>query len=163
MLHDADGGCTSDTRSMREYDLIADWYSTDRGRSVGAAEALAVVAALPAGSRILDVGCCNGVPITEALLNAGHRVVAPDSSTGMVAQFRVNLPRTPVVRGDARRCPFANSGLDAAILWRRCFTSRMTIRPWRLRAYRVCSNQARRFSSQRPKSMASTMPALQAR
>jgi SAM-dependent methyltransferase len=103
---------------MREYDLIANWYATDRGRSVvGVAEALAVAAMLPANSRILDVGCGNGVPITQALLNTGHRVVGLDSSAGMLARFRVNLPGTPVVRGDVRRCPFANGTFDAAISW----------------------------------------------
>ncbi len=35
----------------------------------------------------------------------------------MLAHFRVNLPGTPVVRGDARRCPFTNGGFDAAISW----------------------------------------------
>src|SRR5215469_12777879 len=100
---------------MREYDLIADWYASDRGRTVGVAEALAVAATLPARSRILDVGCGNGVPITEALVNAGHRVVGLDSSAGMLARFRVNLPGRPVVRGDARRCPVSDSGFDAAI------------------------------------------------
>ena len=59
---------------MREYDLIADWYATERGGNpVGVAEALAVAATLPAHSRILDVGCGNGVPITHALVNAGAR------------------------------------------------------------------------------------------
>jgi len=51
---------------MREYDLIADWFPTDRGRIVGVAEALALAAPLPAHSRILDVGCGNGVPVSEA-------------------------------------------------------------------------------------------------
>jgi len=87
---------------MREYDLIADWYATDRGRSVGVAEALAVAGMLPAHSNILDVGCGNGVPITEALVNASHRAVGLDSSAGMVARFQANLPRTPLVRADAR-------------------------------------------------------------
>jgi hypothetical protein len=41
---------------MREYDLIADWYWTDRGRTVGVAEALVVAATLPAGSSILREG-----------------------------------------------------------------------------------------------------------
>jgi ubiquinone/menaquinone biosynthesis C-methylase UbiE len=63
---------------MREYDLIADWYWTDRGRTVGVAEALAVAATLPAGSRILDIGCGNGVPITAALVKAGQHVVGLD-------------------------------------------------------------------------------------
>ena len=103
-------------RSMREYDLIADWYGTDRG-SVGVAEALAVAATLPANSRILDVGCGNGVPITRALMNAGHRIVGLDSSAGMLACLQINLPSAPVVRGDVRHCPFENGSFDAAISW----------------------------------------------
>jgi cyclopropane fatty-acyl-phospholipid synthase-like methyltransferase len=102
---------------MREYDLIADWYSTDRGRAAGVGEALAVAATLRAGSRVLDLGCGNGVPITEALVNAGHRIVGLDSSTEMLARFRVNLPGTPAVRGDARQCPFSSGAFDAAISW----------------------------------------------
>ena len=102
---------------MREYDLIAAWYASDRGRIVGVTEALAVAATLPPRSCILDVGCGNGVPITEALISAGHRVIGLDSSEGMLAHFRINLPGTPVVRGDARSCPFANSSFDAAISW----------------------------------------------
>ena len=102
---------------MREYDSIADWYQTDRSRTFGVAEALAIATLLPAHSRILDVGCGNGVPITEALVNAGHRVVGLDSSAGMLARFRANLPGTPIVRGDARCLPFADGSLDAAISW----------------------------------------------
>jgi ubiquinone/menaquinone biosynthesis C-methylase UbiE len=102
---------------MREYDLIADWYATDRGQAVGVKEALAVAATLRAQSRILDLGCGNGVPITEALVKVGHRVVGLDSSTEMLARFRRNLPRTPALRGDARSCPFASGSVDAAISW----------------------------------------------
>src|SRR5215472_5124423 len=103
---------------MREYDLIADWYATEsRGRAVGVAEALAVAAMLPANSRILDVGCGNGVPITAALVNTGQLVVGLDSSAGMLAHFRINLHGTPAVRGDVRLCPFANGMFDAAVSW----------------------------------------------
>ena len=87
------------------------------GRTIGVAEALAVAATLPANSRILDVGCGNGVPITDALVNADYRVIGLDSSAGMLAFFRLNLADTPVVRGDARCCPFANGSFDAAISW----------------------------------------------
>ncbi len=103
---------------MREYDLIADWYWTNRGQNdVGVSQALAVAATLPAQSLILDVGCGNGVPITKALVGAGHRVVGLDSSTRMLARFRLNLPATPAVRGDARHCPFTNDCFDGAISW----------------------------------------------
>jgi SAM-dependent methyltransferase len=102
---------------MREYDLIADWYPSDRGRSVGVREALEAVASLPHGALILDVGCGNGFPIADALANAGYRVVGLDSSRGMLERFRFNLPTTPVIRGDARACPFPENVFDAAISW----------------------------------------------
>jgi ubiquinone/menaquinone biosynthesis C-methylase UbiE len=102
---------------MHEYDLIEDWYPSDRGRSVGVREALAAVASLPRDARVLDVGCGNGFPITDALVNAGYRVVGLDSSRGMLERFRVNLPTTAVVGGDARASPFAENVFDAAISW----------------------------------------------
>lgn len=102
---------------VREYDLIADWYRGDRSRSIGVRETLAAVAALPRGSRILDAGCGNGWPITDALVAAGHHVVGLDSSQGMLERFHRNLPNTPAVRGDSRSCPFADGVFDAAVSW----------------------------------------------
>jgi ubiquinone/menaquinone biosynthesis C-methylase UbiE len=102
---------------VREYDLIADWYRGDRSRSIGVPEALAAVASLARGSRILDLGCGNGSPITDALVTAGYRVVGLDSSRGMLERFRVNLPNTPAVRGDSRTCPFVDGVFDAAVSW----------------------------------------------
>ena len=102
---------------MREYDLIADWYRGDRSRSIGVREALATVAPLARGSRILDLGCGNGWPITDALVNAGCRVVGLDSSRGMLERFRLNLPNTPAVHADSRACPFRDDVFDAAVSW----------------------------------------------
>jgi SAM-dependent methyltransferase len=102
---------------MHEYDLIAEWYASDRSGSIGVAEALRAVAALPPGGRVLDLGCGNGLPITDALVKAGYRVVGLDSSVRMLERFRGNLPTTPAVRGDARACPFADGVFDAAVSW----------------------------------------------
>jgi SAM-dependent methyltransferase len=102
---------------VREYDIIADWYAGDRGRTVGVREALDVVKSLPSGSRIVDIGCGNGVPITEALVRAGYRVVGLDSSAKMLMQFRTNLPGTPAVRGTVQSCPFDGGVFDAAVSW----------------------------------------------
>ena len=102
---------------MREYDLISDWYRGDRSSSIGVREALSAVASLPRSSRILDLGCGNGRPITDALVNAGYRVVGLDSSRGMLERFRLNLPHTPAVRADSRACPFLDEVFDAAVSW----------------------------------------------
>jgi SAM-dependent methyltransferase len=102
---------------VHEYDLIADWYRSDRSRSIGVPEALDAVASLRRGSLILDLGCGNGWPITDTLVSAGYRLVGLDSSHGMLERFRLNLPNTAAVRADARACPFADGVFDAAISW----------------------------------------------
>jgi len=102
---------------VREYDLISDWYRGDRSGSIGVREALSAVASLARGSRILDLGCGNGRPITDALVNAGYHVVGLDTSRGMLERFRLNLPKTPAVRADSRACPFRDNVFDAAVSW----------------------------------------------
>jgi SAM-dependent methyltransferase len=102
---------------MREYDLIADWYPRDRGHSVGVPEAMRMAAHLDAGARILDIGCGNGHPITEALLAAGYRVVGLDTSAGMLRHFRRNLPRAAAVRAPVWQAPFRDHSFDAAHAW----------------------------------------------
>lgn len=100
---------------MHEYDLIADWYPRDPAQSIGVAESLAAVASLPRGSRVFDFGCGNGSPSSDALAGTAYRIVGLDSSAGMLARFRRNLSRIPVVRGDCGVCPFSNALFDAAI------------------------------------------------
>lgn len=48
--------------------------------------------ALPPGSRVLDVGCGTGLPTTRQLIDAGHRVLGIDLSSGMLDLARKNVP-----------------------------------------------------------------------
>jgi SAM-dependent methyltransferase len=102
---------------MREYDLIAEWYASKRDHQIGVPEAIALASSIPRGSLVLDVGCGNGIPITRALLNAGHRVVGLDSSSVMLARFKQNCPESFAARGVVESCPFANRVFDAAVAW----------------------------------------------
>lgn len=102
---------------MREYDLIADWYASERVDQTGVPEALALVKTLPPGARVLDIGCGNGVPITKALLAADVRVVGIDSAPKMLARFRLNLPATHAIRAVAQTLPFADATFDGAVAW----------------------------------------------
>ena len=54
---------------VREYDLIAEWYASERDHQTGVPEATALASSIPRGSLVLDVGCGNGIPITGALLS----------------------------------------------------------------------------------------------
>jgi len=102
---------------VREYDLIADWYASERIGQSGIPETAALASSIPPGSRVLDIGCGNGIPITCALLRAGHSVIGIDSSSVMLERFRENCPETPVIRGAVQDCPFANRIFDAAVAW----------------------------------------------
>jgi ubiquinone/menaquinone biosynthesis C-methylase UbiE len=99
---------------MHEYDLIAEWFGGDRGRT-GVAEVLAMASQLRPNANILDLGCGNGVPLAETLVKAGYQVTGLDSSVGMLERFRRNLPHTNAIHGDARDCPFPDASFDAAI------------------------------------------------
>ena len=102
---------------MREYDLITEWYASERVCQTGVPEVTALASSIPSGSRVFDIGCGNGIPITRALLSAGHLVVGFDSSHAMLARFRGNCPETPAVRGIVQSCPFADGVFDAAVAW----------------------------------------------
>lgn len=105
---------------MREYDVIADWYASQRVETTdgsGAPEVMALAASIHPGGRVLDIGCGNGVPLTKVLLASGHRVVGLDSARSMLRRFRVNCPEAPAVMGSAQACPFAEDIFDAAIAW----------------------------------------------
>jgi len=62
-----------------------------------------LTASLPAGSRVLDVGCGTGVPTARQLAAAGLRVTGVDLSTGMLALARANVPEAEFVRADLTR------------------------------------------------------------
>lgn len=100
---------------MREYDQIAEWYAAERTDQTGVPEASALAASIPRGSLVLDVGCGNGIPITSALLRAGHHVVGLDSSQAMLARFQQNCPQALAVRGNVESLPFTGFRFDAAV------------------------------------------------
>ncbi len=102
---------------MREYDLIAEWYASERVDQTGVPEATALASSIPSGSLVLDVGCGNGIPITRALLSEDHRVVGLDSSSAMLAQFKQNCPDAFAVKGIVQSSPFAYGVFDAAVAW----------------------------------------------
>ena len=102
---------------MREYDLITEWYASERVDQTGVPETEALASSIPYGSRVLDIGCGNGIPITRALLRAGHLVIGLDSSGAMLERFRDNCPETSAIRGVMQACPFADRIFDAAVAW----------------------------------------------
>jgi ubiquinone/menaquinone biosynthesis C-methylase UbiE len=59
-----------------------------------------LIAELPPGSRVLDVGIGTGLPAARQLLDAGHSVVGIDLSTGMLDLAERNVPEATLIRRD---------------------------------------------------------------
>ena len=102
---------------MREYDLIAEWWASTRVGPIGVPETAALASSIPPGSRVLDIGCGSGIPITRTLLRAGHLVIGLDSSSAMLERLRYTCPDTPAIRAVVQACPFADRVFDAAVAW----------------------------------------------
>jgi len=102
---------------MREYDLIADWYATERRVPAGVPELESLIARLPLGSSVLDVGCGNGIPLTRMLVGAGCNVLGIDSSARMLERFKTNCPGTPFICAPIQSADLDGRLFDAAVAW----------------------------------------------
>jgi SAM-dependent methyltransferase len=102
---------------MHEYDLIADWYATERRGPGGVPELESLITSLPQGASVLDVGCGNGVPLTKRLLAAGLTVIGVDSSPRMLERFRTNCPGILCISAPIQSAEVKGRLFDAAIAW----------------------------------------------
>jgi SAM-dependent methyltransferase len=104
-------------RRMMEYDQIVDWYARNRNRAIGIGGIDAITKDLPAGARILDIGCGDGIPLTRYLADRGLEVFGVDSSARMLERFRSNVPEATVQYARAQDSDFFGLTFDAAIAW----------------------------------------------
>jgi SAM-dependent methyltransferase len=69
---------------------------------------------LPAGARLLDLGCGGGSDAAD-LHRRGHRVVGVDRTSALLSAGRRRYSSLPLVRADLRRLPFRAASFDG--LW----------------------------------------------
>lgn len=99
------------------FDAVAPAYIAGRGceaDGVGAAVVRGWAAGLAPRGAVLDVGCGPGVPVTQALVDAGLRVCAVDPSPRMLAAFRVRFPGIRTDGASAETSRFLGAPYDAA-------------------------------------------------
>ncbi|MFI0900320.1 class I SAM-dependent DNA methyltransferase [Streptomyces sp. NPDC020983] len=88
------------------FDAIGDRYDEafpTKSSQLEAGEWLA--GALPAGSRVLDLGCGTGMPTARQLVDAGHHVVGVDLSAGILELARRNVPEGEYLQADIAHLP----------------------------------------------------------
>jgi ubiquinone/menaquinone biosynthesis C-methylase UbiE len=74
-----------------------------------------LLAHLPAGARVLDVGCGTGLPSASQLVAAGCEVTGIDISPVMIDQARHNVPGASFLHRDALTIDAALGLFDAAV------------------------------------------------
>ena len=98
----------------RGYDMIGEAYGhqSTRSRTEQRSRYEAVMLhRLPAGARVLDLGCGSGIPTTRRLARR-FRVTGLDLSTRQVARARGNVPGARFVCADMGSLEFAPGSFD---------------------------------------------------
>ena len=106
-------------RSNGYQEVAADFLAA-RGRRPGGIGARTVeewARALPAGAAVLDLGCGNGVPVTELLLALGLQVYGVDAAPAMVESFQSRLAGVPVQCASVEESDFFGRTFDAVVAW----------------------------------------------
>jgi cyclopropane fatty-acyl-phospholipid synthase-like methyltransferase len=108
----------------RDGDIIASGYDkvADKYEALESAQApwprlqrvRAFAADLPQGSRILDIGCGNGIPATRELAMK-HEVTGVDISEEQIARATSNVPAATFICGDAREVELPAASFDAIV------------------------------------------------
>lgn len=99
------------------YDDEAETFLASRSAAIGISVVYSWARSFPAGTQVLELGCGNGIPITQTLLGAGLNVYAVDASPKMVTAFRKNFPDTPIKCEAAEQLTLIEQKFDAALAW----------------------------------------------
>jgi SAM-dependent methyltransferase len=99
------------------YDDDSAGFIAGRSPTIGVSIVRSWARSFPAGTRVLEIGCGDGNPITRTLIHEGLNVHAVDASPKMVSAFRKNFPGTPVICEAAEHLHDLDQRFDAAIAW----------------------------------------------
>lgn len=100
------------------YETHAKEYISRRSDSaVGVESVRGWAQKLPKGAEILDLGCGNGIPLAEALIDEGFSVYGVDASPSMTEAFRKRFPNTAVACESVQQSRFFDRLFDGIVCW----------------------------------------------
>ena len=99
------------------YNDEAESFIANRSSTIGISIVRSWAKSLPAETKVLEIGCGDGIPITKTLIQEGLNVYAVDASPKLVSAFRNNFPDTPVVCEAAEQLHSIDRQFGAALAW----------------------------------------------
>ena len=104
----------------KPYDLIADHWFANKRDAAYVEHVLRyvdrVLEGLPAGARVLDLGCGTGEPIARYIVERGFRVAGVDESEQMLKFARQTVPEAELVHADMVTVELPGT-FDGAVAW----------------------------------------------
>ena len=111
------GPNTTGAHGQTNFDAVADAYDDSLPQHVMehyiARRVTFIRDHVPAGSRVLDVGCGTGV-LAERMLREGYDVTGADPFAAMLEHMRARDPRLKAVHAPGQHLPFENGAFDFA-------------------------------------------------
>jgi SAM-dependent methyltransferase len=99
------------------YEDVTAAFTSHRNARIGVAATREWARSLPPRASVLDLGCGNGVPISQTLLDEECLVHGVDASPAMVAAFQARFPGVPVVCEAIEHSALFDRDFDGAIAW----------------------------------------------
>src|SRR3954462_4923429 len=99
------------------YEDIAEAFTRVRTVSIGPNVVRKWAKGLRPGASVLDLGCGNGVPISEVLIQEGFAVHGVDASATLGAKFRERFPNATVECASVEDSAFFHRRFDAVVAW----------------------------------------------
>ena len=99
----------------RGYTKIAEKYDRKRDIYPNKGLLLKITTRLPKTSRILDLGCGAGIPVTKFLADNGYVVTGIDFSEGMLKLARKNVRKAKFIKMDMTKMDFPPNYFNGAV------------------------------------------------
>jgi len=100
------------------YEAIArDFMDYRRKSAIGAETIRSWAHTLVPKATILDLGCGNGIPITEALVKDGYKPYGIDASPTLIASYREHFPDLTAACESVETSDYFDRKFDSVIAW----------------------------------------------
>lgn len=97
------------------YNKIAEKYHKQRNKYSSNSLLLKFLKYAPKNSKVLDLGCGAGIPVSKFLVDNGCKVVGIDFSEGMLKVARRNVPIAKFINMNITKMKFKANSFDGAV------------------------------------------------